>query len=259
MLQILLIAWSLVAFLMLALWLIQIKTKNAAIVDVGWAFGLVVMNAVYLVSMDGFWQRKLIVTTMVSVWGFRLAFFLLFGRVIGKSEDARYQTLREHWGKNANLQFLWFFQLQGLLNIIFSLPFFFAHANSSEAIRPVEWLGAWLWLVAFLGETLSDYQLGAFKKNSNNQGKVCNVGLWRYSRHPNYFFEFLIWCSYFLFATGSPYGWLSMVCPALIFYFLFKVTGIPATETQALKSKGDAYRAYQRNTSVFVPWFPKKG
>jgi steroid 5-alpha reductase family enzyme len=97
-----------------------------------------------------------------------------------------------------------------------------------------------------------------FKADPANKGKVCEAGMWRYSRHPNYFFESLVWWAYFLFALGSPFGWTTVFCPLLMLWFLFRVTGIPLTEEQAVRSKGDAYREYQRTTSAFVPWFKKK-
>ena len=112
-----------------------------------------------------------------------------------------------------------------------------------------------LWAVAIVGEAAADRQLDRFKRDPANRGRLCDVGLWRYSRHPNYFFEFVIWISYALYAAGSPFGWSGIVSPALILYFLFRVTGIPLTEAQALRSRGEAYRRYQETTSVFVPWF----
>ena len=100
-------------------------------------------------------------------------------------------------------------------------------------------------------------QLKQFKANPANKGRVCQAGLWNFSRHPNYFFEWLVWVAFFLFALGSPWGWVTIYCPALMLFFLLKVTGIPMTEELAVKTKGDAYREYQRTTSVFVPWFKK--
>jgi steroid 5-alpha reductase family enzyme len=118
----------------------------------------------------------------------------------------------------------------------------------------LEWAGAALWLFALLGESAADLQLARFKADPSTRGRVCDVGLWRLSRHPNYFFEWLVWCAYFLFALPSPWGWTTVSCPLLMLYFLFRVTGIPATEEQALRSRGEAYRRYQRTTSAFVPW-----
>jgi steroid 5-alpha reductase family enzyme len=113
-------------------------------------------------------------------------------------------------------------------------------------------------LIAIAGETLADAQLAAFKRDPANRGGVCNVGLWRYSRHPNYFFEWLIWMSYFIFALASPFGWIAIVGPASILWLLIRVTGIPMAEEQSLRSRGDAYRRYQQATSAFIPWFPKR-
>jgi steroid 5-alpha reductase family enzyme len=125
-------------------------------------------------------------------------------------------------------------------------------------MRPLEWAGAALWLIAISGEALSDAQLSWFKRSPANRGQVCDAGLWRYSRHPNYFFEWLIWVSYFLFASAAPWGWVSILSPACILFLLLRVTGIPATEEQSVRSKGDLYRRYQERTSAFVPLPPKK-
>jgi len=116
-------------------------------------------------------------------------------------------------------------------------------------------LGFLLWVIAICGESLADRQLDAFKANPANRGKVCESGLWYYSRHPNYFFEWLIWVAFFLFALPAPWGWATIVAPALMLFFLLRVTGIPYTEQQSLRSRGAAYRQYQRSTSAFVPWF----
>ena len=115
-----------------------------------------------------------------------------------------------------------------------------------------------LWVVAWLGEAVADAQLAKFKADPASKGRTCRVGLWRYSRHPNYFFEWLTWVAFAWFATSSPNGWIGWISPALILYFLLRVTGIPATEEQALRSRGENYRRYQETTSAFLPWFPKK-
>jgi steroid 5-alpha reductase family enzyme len=153
--------------------------------------------------------------------------------------------------------FLLFFELQAVLVVIFSLPFLFASFNAAPQIGWVEWLGLALSVGALLGEAIADRQMQRFKADSASRGQVCRVGLWRYSRHPNYFFESLVWWGFFIAALGSPYGWITLICPLLMLYFLFQVTGIPLTEEYAVKSKGDAYREYQRTTSAFIPWFPK--
>jgi len=141
---------------------------------------------------------------------------------------------------------------------LLSLPFLLACLNPNPPLRTIEKVGAGIWLVAIFGEAFADGQLNKFKNNPANQGKTFRGGLWKYSRHPNYFCEWLIWVGYAVFALGSPWGWLGLISPALILYFLLSATGIPATEAQALRSRGTDYRAYQRTTSSFVPWFPRK-
>jgi len=137
--------------------------------------------------------------------------------------------------------------------VLLGIPFLSACSNPEPTLGQLEWAGAALWLVAISGEALADAQLSAFKRDAANAGRVCDAGLWRYSRHPNYFFEWLIWVSYFLFACASPWGWVGIISPACILYLLLRVTGIPATEEQSLRSRGDAYRRYQERTSPFVP------
>jgi steroid 5-alpha reductase family enzyme len=182
----------------------------------------------------------------------------LLTRVIGQPEEGRYVQLRKEWKTNLPLRFLFFFEFQALLDVVLSLPFLLACLNTRAPLGTVEKVGAGIWLFGILGEAIADQQLNVFKKNPANKGKTFRAGLWKYSRHPNYFFEWLIWVGYAVFAIGSPWGWLGLLSPALILYFLLGVTGIPATEEQALRSRGVEYRAYQRTTSAFVPWFPKK-
>jgi steroid 5-alpha reductase family enzyme len=130
--------------------------------------------------------------------------------------------------------------------------------NARAPLGAVEFVGAAIWLVGMAGEALADQQLKNFKKNPLNKGKTCQKGLWKYSRHPNYFFEWLIWIAYATFAITSPWGFIGVLSPALLLYFLLGLTGIPATEAQALRSRGSEYREYQQRTSAFVPWFPKR-
>lgn len=250
-------AWAAVSGLMLILWLINLKTKNAGIVDVGWTIGLLLCAAVYCGLADSYWLRKVFVLGMVGVWAVRLGGYLFFTRVWRQPEEGRYRQIRQDWNTNINLKFFFFFEFQALLDAVLSLPFLFAVTNSTPAISWIEYLGVVLWAVAIGGEAIADAQLNAFKKNPANRGKTCRAGLWNFSRHPNYFFEWFIWIAWLIFALGSPHGWIAIICPALMLWFLFKITGIPATEAQALRSRGDDYRQYQETTSAFVPWFKK--
>lgn len=248
-------AWVAVSSLMLILWLISLKTRNAAIVDVGWTFGLLTCAIVYAIFSPSYSLRKVLVLMMVGVWALRLGGYLFLTRVWKQPEEGRYQQIRKAWKTNINLKFFFFFELQGVLDVVLSLPFLFAAVNSREQIVWVESLGLALWLASMIGEAVADAQLSVFRRDPANKGRTCQKGLWNYSRHPNYFFEWFIWVSWLIFALGSPRGWLAVICPALMLYFLFKVTGIPATEAQALRSRGDDYRRYQETTSAFVPWF----
>jgi len=246
-----------VAALMLLLWLVHLRTGNAAIVDAGWAGGLAMLGILYSVLGGGYWLRSAIIATMCGIWGFRLAIYLLSTRIIGHPEEGRYQELRRQWKTNLPLKFLAFFQFQALLCVVLSVPFLMAVRNPDPGISMLEWAAVALWTVAMAGEAAADWQLSHFKSDPSNKGRICQAGLWRYSRHPNYFFEWLIWIAFALFAFGSPGGYWGTLSPALILYFLLRITGIPATEAQAVRTRGEEYRRYQRTTSAFVPWFRK--
>jgi len=195
---------------------------------------------------------------MAGIWGFRLALHLLRTRVIGQPEEGRYVELRRKWRTRLGWKFLAFFEFQALLCLVLSVPFWLAAGNSNEPLRWVEIAGLVVWGAAITGESAADSQLDAFKRNPANRGRTCRAGLWRYSRHPNYFFEWLIWVGFALFAWPAHFGWLGLLSPALLLYFLLKVTGIPATEEQAVRTRGEDYREYQRTTSAFIPWLPRK-
>ena len=196
---------------------------------------------------------------MVSVWSLRLGTHLLV-RIARKhpEEDGRYRQLRREWGGRFTLNMAGFFQMQALSVVLLGVPIIAACMNAEPSLKTTEVCGAALWLLAISGEALADAQLSAFKKKHGKAGAVCDIGLWRYSRHPNYFFEWLIWVSYSLFACASPWGWIGILSPVCILYLLLRVTGIPATEQQSIRSKGDAYRRYQERTSAFLPLPPRK-
>ncbi len=257
--MLLLIGAASVAWLMLGLWLISLSPGNAAIVDAGWAGGLALLGVLYAAFGDGYWRRSAIMAAMAAIWGLRLSTYLMVTRVIGHPEEGRYQELRRKWKTNIAFKFLMFFEFQALLCVVLAIPFLAAARNPDRMISPLEWTGAALWVIAMAGEVTADRQLSKFKSDRANKGHTCQVGLWRYSRHPNYFFEWLIWMGFAIFALDSPGGYWGLISPALILYFVLRVTGIPATEAQALRSRGEEYRRYQQSTSAFVPWFRKGG
>lgn len=251
------LGWAVAAGVMVLTWLVAVARRDATLVDVAWTAILGVLAAVYAARSDAPIERRIGIAVLAGAWSARLALHLLLDRAIGKPEDGRYRTLRESWGANANRNFFVFFQAQALLDVVLSLPFLLIALNPSPRIEPIEWVGAALWLIAIVGETTADRQLARFKRDPASRGRTCRVGLWRYSRHPNYFFEWLHWVAYAAIALAAPYGWLALSAPAIMLFLLFKVTGIPATEAHALKSRGQDYADYQRTTSVFVPWIPK--
>jgi steroid 5-alpha reductase family enzyme len=256
-----LVIYSLIACctIMFIVWLWAVKLKNAGVVDIFWSYNFPVIALIVFAYAEGFETRVMLICGMVILWGLRLGSHLAL-RVLGHidEEEGRYKQLREDWAPNPDKRFFGFFQMQALSNVLLAVPFFIISVNPEPEISALEFAGLALWLLALCGEAIADEQLARFKKDQNNKGKICNVGLWHYSRHPNYFFEWLIWVGYFIFALSSPYGYLAIISPAIILYLLLRVTGIPLNEEQAVRSKGDLYREYQRTTSVFVPWLPKK-
>lgn len=236
------------------LWLVQVRTKDASLVDAGWALGLGVMGTWIAAVSPGLPERRALAGAMALLWSLRLASHLYFDRVRGKPEDGRYAALRAAWGANANRNFFLFFQAQALLVLLLSSSYCAAAARA-EPLGALDALGAILFAVSLCGETLADRQLAAFRAEPANRGRVCRAGLWGWSRHPNYFFEWLIWLSFAALAAGAWSAWLS---PALMLFFLLRVTGIPATEAQALKSRGEAYRLYQKEVSMLVPLPPRR-
>jgi len=257
MLTLILVGALAVCAVMFLLWLIHFPLHNAAIVDAGWAGGLALLGVLYAVTATGWAPRRLAIASMALLWGLRLALYLLLTRVIGHPEEGRYVELRKQWRTNIPLKFLLFFEFQAVLCIVLATPFLLASENPAPAFSIFEYTAAILWVVSIAGEIAADMQLNAFKSKPANRGKTCRAGLWKYSRHPNYFFEWLIWVAFCLFAIDSKYGYLALLPPALMLYFLFRVTGIPATEAQALRTRGEDYKRYQETTSAFVPWFPR--
>jgi steroid 5-alpha reductase family enzyme len=248
----------LLAAVMSVVWAVAVRIRNAGIVDIAWSANFALLAVLYAAALPGYAPRRLLIGAMTFVWSARLATFL-YRRVMGHHpvEDGRYQELRAGWGAAADRRFFLFFQVQGALDLLLAVPLLLACANPEPRLSPLEWAGVLLWLVAVAGESAADRQLDAFRRDPANRGRTCRAGLWRYSRHPNYFFEWLVWVAYFVFALASPWGWVTVYCPLVMLYFLFRVTGIPATEAQALRTRGDDYRHYQATTSAFVPWFPR--
>ncbi len=238
-------------------WLRQRGTRNAGIVDVLWAASLGVLALAYAAFGDGWAPRRALVAVLAGAWSARLTLHLA-RRVGSEREDGRYAELRRKLGGRFDRWMFVFFQAQAVLAsalaLVFLVPSFAEHASW----RIWDALAVVLWVVALTGESLADRQLRAWRVDPANRGRTCRTGLWRFSRHPNFFFEWLNWIAYALLGIGLSFGWALWLAPALMLFLIVRVTGIPPTEEQALRSRGDDYRAYQRTTSAFFPWPPRR-
>lgn len=244
--------------IMLCLYLVQRRSRDAGIVDAGWALGLAGAAAACAALADGNPAHRLALAAVACPWGLRLGVYLLRDRVLRGEEDGRYAALRADWGPRADRNFLFLFLFQAALIPLFSVPFLAVAAHPG----PFRWWHAAGVLVgwgAILGESVADRQLARFRAVPEHRGQTCRSGLWAYSRHPNYFFEWLHWWSYAALGAGYLAGCVALLGPIIMFAFLHRVTGIPYTERQALKSRGDDFRAYQREVNAFFPWFPRQG
>lgn len=238
-------------------WRHQRRSGNAGIVDVLWAASLGALAIVYAVGAPGWAPRRWLVGVLAAGWSLRLTLHLA-RRVLGEAEDGRYAALRGELGPRFDRWMLVFFQAQGLLAILLSLAFLVPMSAAAEGWRLQDGAALVLWVVSISGETVADRQLAAWRAEPAHRGRTCRAGLWRTSRHPNYFFEWLHWVVYPVLAIGLPLGWTLWFAPALMLFLVLRVTGVPPTEAQSLRSRGDDYRAYQRTTNAFFPGPPKR-
>jgi cyclopropane-fatty-acyl-phospholipid synthase len=239
---------------MIGLWWLSVRARNFSYVDLGWALNFIVLALICGLLGDGDGLRRAVLAGMYAIWGARLSLHLA-RRIVGHPEEGRYVELRRRWSGSGHLNrtFLLFFLAQALLDLILAAPLFIATMNPAPTLQPLELGSLALWAIALSGESLADAQLARFKSDPANKDRVCEVGLWRYSRHPNYFFEWLIWVAYAAFALASPYGWMTLPLPFSMLYLLLNVTGVKPTEEQALRTRGETYRNYQARVSAFVP------
>jgi steroid 5-alpha reductase family enzyme len=240
------------------MWLISIPLKNASIVDIFWGIGFVIVCAFYFLNTEGFESRKIMLMALVAIWGLRLSIYIGW-RNHGKGEDYRYQQFRKDYGAERYWWFSFFqvFLLQGILIWIISAPLLAAQYYGSN--QPLGWLdlvALIVWIIGFIFEAGGDFQLAKFKADSANKGKVLNKGLWRYTRHPNYFGDATVWWSYGLFSLAVGSFW-PLIGPVLMTALIVKVSGVAMLE-RTLKNSKPEYKKYVQSTSAFIPWFPKK-
>lgn len=257
-------AWVLLASLaatasmMILVWLLSLAQRDVSIVDIFWGLGFVLIAHVACRLGDGYSGRKLLVTTLVTLWGVRLAVYLLW-RNWGQEEDYRYRAMRQRHGE----RFAWMslysvFGLQGALMWVISLPLQVAQSSPLPArLTWVDALAVLLWATGLLFESVGDWQLARFKADPANRGKVMNRGLWAYTRHPNYFGDAVVWWAFFLIAVATPYGVWTVISPVLMTFMLMRVSGVALLERKLVKTRPE-YEAYRLQTNAFIPWFPRR-
>jgi steroid 5-alpha reductase family enzyme len=240
-------------------WMWARRCDNYSLVDAAWAFGIGLTGGFWLIVSGSGSVKHWVAGTLVAMWSLRLGWHLERRiRRAHPAEDARYTRLREVWTGRVASAFFWFFQAQAISVVLLALPFLLIAADPDDGWSVWESAGLAVTLIGILGEGLADRQMSRFKAGKPDSKAVCQEGLWRYSRHPNYFFEAIIWIGFYVYACGSDWGWATVYAPAMIIFLLLRVTGIPPTEAAAVLRKGDAYRRYQETTSPFIPWPPKR-
>ena len=250
---------GMMALVFFSAWMWARRCDNYSLVDAVWAFGIGLTGVLWLILTGDGTIKHWVAGGLITLWSLRLGWHLQ--RRIRRAhphEDARYAKLREVWKGRVPSAFFWFFQAQGISVIVLALPFLLIGVDRDGSWSVWESVGLAVALIGIAGEGLADSQMSAFKTSNSDSKAVCQDGLWQYSRHPNYFFEAVIWIGFYLFACGSEWGWAMVHAPAMIIYLLLRVTGIPPTEAAAVSRKGDAYRRYQKTTSAFIPWPPRK-
>lgn len=249
---------GLMVLVFICAWVWARKCDNYSLIDAVWAFGIGLTGCLWLLLSGKESPKQWVAGALLATWSLRLGWHLQRRiRRAHPEEDARYLKLRQLWYANESLAFFGFFQVQAVSVIFLALPFLKIAVDPDVSWSLWESLGLVVCLLGILGESLADSQMSGFKSSNRDSKAVCQQGLWRYSRHPNYFFEAVIWIGFYLYACGSDGGWATIYAPAVIIFLLLRVTGIPATEAAAVLRKGDAYRHYQKTTSAFIPWPPK--
>lgn len=256
--QVLAAAAGVIVVLMVVTWLISVVIKDASIVDIIWGFGFVLVAWASFVTGDGFDARKWLITLLASAWGLRLSIYL-FIRNHGKGEDYRYRAMRKRWGPRFPvISLVTVYGLQGLLMFVISMPLQVAQLSGMpDHLTVLDYAGAAIWLVGFAFESISDLQLARFKADPANAGKVMNRGLWRYTRHPNYFGDAVLWWGLFVIALARWENALVVFSPIAMTILLTRVSGVPLLEA-SLKRRREGYAEYVANTSSFIPLPPKR-
>lgn len=248
------------SILMMLAWIVQQRTGNSGWVDAIWTYSVGFVSVVAAVwPLDGSLPgRQVLAAGLVFLWSVRLGTHIVL-RSLGGSDDPRYANYAREWGAEAARRMFAFLQTQALASVPLAFAVFLAAHAQHPAWQIQDYVGAAIALAAIAGETVADEQLRRFRASPANAGQVCDVGLWHWSRHPNYFFEWVGWLAYPVIALSAayPWSWASLAAPVIMYWILVHVTGIPPLEAQMLQSRGERYRAYQGKTSAFF-LFPSK-
>lgn len=242
--------WLSAASAMFCTWLRQLKSKDASYVDVVWSAGIGISALVFFLYNNLFDFRHIIILLCALFWSFRLSCHLTSRLMYLKEEDSRYNTMRKVMGARANIGFLIFFQVQAVFIVMFAAPIIIALSTNQTSWQISDYLGLVIFIIAFVGETIADKQLLNHRKQ-HGANITCQDGLWYYSRHPNYFFEWIHWFAYACFAISSSYFWLTSLMPFLMLFFIIYVTGIPHAEREAMSKKPD-YLDYKKSTPMLI-------
>ena len=258
------VAAVILSAMMATAWGVQKRTGQSGWADVFWSFAIGVGGIIVCFAhvSDAPALRTGLVAAMVIFWSIRLGHHILIRTLGAKSEDPRYADLRREWGDRFQMRLFLFLQIQALCGLGLVVSVFAAAHRPGPFPLVTDWIGLAILIVSVIGEGVADRQLRTFAKNPANHGKVCNIGLWRWSRHPNYFFEWLGWIAYAVIAIdpagGWWQGWIALIGPAMMYWLLVYASGIPPLEAHMLRSRGQAFRDYQARTSAFFPLPPRK-
>jgi steroid 5-alpha reductase family enzyme len=253
------------AAIMAGAWLVWRVTRNSGWIDTTWTFGLGVVGAgaalIPAFHAGTVTARQILVAALVALWAMRLGLHIA-SRTAGISDDPRYGKMVRDWGVDASRQMFFLVEKQALVSIPLALSIVLAAWNPASGLGAQDYLGALVLIVAIAGEGVADAQLRRFRAQPDNRNRVCDVGLWGWSRHPNYFFEWFGWLAYPLIAIdlagGYAFGFVALIGPVCMYWLLVHVSGIPPLEAHMLDRRGEAFRSYQAHTNAFFPAPPRR-